>query len=271
MTFLDRHLRFPGTINFRDMGGYPTENGGRVCLGRMFLSGHLAFADASAQTDIAALNIGVVCDFRTDDERREHPNQYAEGHAPDMKALPVWPVGTPGIDDTVGRFMRGEINIDHALTDQQNGYREFVRDQSGQFAKMLHAILGSRHDAILLHCSAGKDRTGIASALLLTTLGVSQGDARADYMLSAEGYGAVAQTQFYVDQYWNAHVSSYGTDPVCTLQDVHQLFAVQPEKIEAAFDEMRIVGGSIDGYVRDILELSDIDRATLRQRYLEIV
>lgn len=271
MTASDRHIRLPGTINFRDMGGYATEDGGRVRLNRLFRSGHLSFADTSAQTDIAALNINMVCDFRTDDERREHPNQYAGGHTPVVNALPVWPVSTPGIDSTVGRLMRGEINVDRALSDQQNGYREFVRDQSEQFAKMFQAILGAQDDAVLLHCSAGKDRTGIASALLLTALGVSQSDALADYMLSAEGHGAVPQTQFYVDQYWTAHVSSHDSEPVCTVDDVHHLFSVQPGKIEAAFDEITIVGGSVDGYLSDVLDLSDASRQELRKRYVEFV
>ena len=96
MADLDRHLRFPGTINFRDMGGYQTSDGGRVRTGQLFRSGHLAHVEPDALSDIAKLNITLLCDFRVDDERAEHPNRYAEGHTPAVKHLPVWPSKTPG-------------------------------------------------------------------------------------------------------------------------------------------------------------------------------
>ncbi len=238
-------------------------------MDQLFRSGHLAYADSSAQKDIAALDIGVVCDFRTDEEQQEHPNRYAEDHTPELISLPVWPIGTPGVDKTVARLLRGDADIDQALADQYCGYREFVREQSAQFAGMFQAVLKNNQRATLLHCSAGKDRTGIASALLLVALGVSQDDARADYLLSAEGHGAIAQTQFYVDKYWAAHISDHGTDPVCTQDEVHRLFSVQMEKIDAAFDEMERVAGSVDDYMRKTLGLTDQARAELLRRYVE--
>lgn len=269
MDKFDPHLRLPGTINFRDMGGYNTASGGRVRSTCLFRSGHLADAEPAAQSTIAKLGISLVCDFRIEDERNEQPNRHHVSWQTKSVQLPIWPVGTPGVDNTVARLLSGEINIDAAMKDQTGAYREFVREQSLQFSKMFEAILTEKHTSVLLHCSAGKDRTGIASALLLTALGVKRSDARRDYLLTTEGYGARAQTQFYVDKYWAAHLAKHETEPRCTQDDVRRLFSVQPEKIDAAFDEMRIVSGSVEHYLRDALALTDTSIATLQHRYAE--
>lgn len=267
MTNLDRHIRFPGTINLRDMGGYETEDGGRVKTGRLYRSGHLAHADDDALPEIAALNITLVCDFRIDDEREEHPNRYHDNHSPVVEILPVWPWKAPGADVAAHKMMAGEIGFDDAAGFQGSGYREFVREQADRFAKMFAAILADDHTAVLLHCSAGKDRTGIGTAMLHAALGVSRDDSVSDYMLSLDGQGARAQTMYYVEKEW-ADFDGPG-DPVCTKDDIFTLFSVHPNKINAAFDEMETVGGSVDGYIRDVLGVSDDARAELKRRYVE--
>ena len=264
MNKFDPHLRFPGTLNFRDMGGHQTAGGGRVRSRRLFRSGHLADTEPSSQSDIATLGISLVCDFRIEDERNEQPNQYHVNWKPKFAHLPIWPVVTPGIDNTVARLMSGEIDIDGAMKDQTGAYREFVRERNSQFAGMFTAILDAEHPSILLHCSAGKDRTGIAAALLLTALGVEPVDVRRDYLLTSEGHGARAQTQFYIDKYWAA----YKNEPSCTQEDLHRLFSVQSEKIDAAFDEMRTISGSIEHYLGDALALTDNSIAELKRRYV---
>lgn len=269
MTIGDRHLRFPGTINFHDMGGYETHDGGRVRSDFLYRSGHLAFAEANAKNDIAALDIRLICDFRTDEERQDSPTTYADGHTPKVVSLPIWPVRTPGVDTTVARLLRGDATIKNALEDQADGYREFVRDQSAQFANMFQAILGNVGGAVLLHCSGGKDRTGIASALLLTALGVPLDDVIKDYLLSADGNGAIEHTQFYVDQYWAAHISYEGAAPNCTEEDVRRLFTVQVEEIAAALDEIKDITGSADKYLNKTLGLTNESRDALKHRFVE--
>jgi len=268
MTDFDRHLRFPGTINFRDMGGYRTSDGEHVAQGRLFRSGHLAHAEDSALQEIADLNITLVCDFRIDDEREEHPNRYHDDHSTEIETLPIWPWKAPGADEAARKMMTGEISADEAAGYLGLGYREFVRDQSDRFAKMFSAILAGEHTALLIHCSAGKDRTGIGSALLLSTLGVSRSDVVADYMQSLDGQGAHAQTMFYVEKDWAAHE---GPEPACTKDDIVTLFSVHPSKIHAAFDEMEQVGGSVDGYIRDVLGVTDDARTELKKRYVELL
>lgn len=266
---IDRHLRLPGTKNLRDMGGYLTADGERVKMGLLFRSGYLAHVTPETSTTIAKLNIGLVCDFRIDKEREEHPNRYAAGHRPITKHLPVWPVGTPGVDNTVAKLLRGEADTQTAIAAQCSGYREFVRDQNGQFAGMFAAVIDHAPSPMMIHCSAGKDRTGIAAAMLLTALGVSRSDVISDYLLSRDGHGARDQTQYYVDLYWDAHLASPNPPPACTKDDVHALFSSQPEKIKAAFDEMENVAGSVDDYIRDTLRVTDEMRRDLKHHYVE--
>ena len=266
MTVFDRHLRFPGTINFRDMGGYATEDGGRVKRRHLFRSGHLAHVEDSALPEIAALNISLICDFRIDDEREEHPNRFHGSHSPDVRALSVWPISTPGVVVATQKMMCGEIRFEEAENMQGSGYREFVREQADKFAAIFSALLEAEHPAVLMHCSAGKDRTGIASAMVHSALGVSRKDAVADYMLSIHGQGARAQSLYYVNKTWEDYG---GPEPVCTKDDLLALFSSHPNKINAAFDEMEKVGGSVDGYIRNVLGVTDDARVELKRRYVE--
>ncbi len=266
MTDFDRHLRFPGTINFRDMGGYATADGGRVKPRCLFRSGHLAHAEPEGLSEIAALNITLVCDFRIDDERAEHPNEFHDSHAPKTHAFSVWPVSTPGVHISTQKMLRGEIGFEKAEGMQGSGYREFVREQSDRFAAMFATILEDDHPALLLHCSAGKDRTGIASAMLHVTLGVSREDAVADYMQSSHGQGARAQSMYYIEKEW---AEFEGAEPACSQEDVLALFSAHPNKINAAFDEMQKVGGSVEGYIRDVLGVNESAQMELKRRYVE--
>lgn len=266
MESFDRHIRLPGTINLRDMGGYATADGGRVKTRRLFRSGHLAHADDDVLPEVAALNISLVCDFRIDEEREEHPNRYHDSHSPKTHALSVWPISTPGVHIATQKMLAGEISFAEAEGMQGLGYREFVREQSDKFASMFSAILEEDHPAILLHCSAGKDRTGIAAAMVHTALGISREDAVSDYLETAHGQGARAQSMFYVEKEWN----EFGEENhACTKEDVLALFSAHPNKINAAFDEMGKVGGSVDGYIRDVLGVTDGAREELRQRYVD--
>lgn len=264
-TTLDRHLRFPGTINFRDMGGYRTVDGNRVKMGRLFRSGHLAHTEPDARAAIAELGIGLVCDFRTDAERNEHPNQYAVDHTPIVKHLPIWPQKTPGSDIAAQKMLHGEIGTHEAGRYLGSGYREFARHQHERFAEVFSSVVKQGGSSALLHCSAGKDRTGIAAALLLHTLGVSRDDIVSDYMLSKEGQGAELQTRHYVDVEWLA----FDGTPACTKEDIFDLFSVHTAKINAAFDEMENVAGSVDTYIRDTLGVTDEMQRALKRHYLE--
>ena len=86
-------------------------------------------------------------------------------------------------------------------------------------------------------------------------------------MQSLNGQGAYAQTMFYVEKEWATHKEP---NPACTKDDIFTLFSVHPRKINAAFDEMEQVGGSVDGYVRDALGVTDDARTELKRRYVEL-
>ncbi|MFL2770836.1 MAG: tyrosine-protein phosphatase [Rhodospirillaceae bacterium] len=265
MTNFDRHLRLPGTINFRDMGGYSTKDGGHVAHGRLFRSGHMANLHEEALPRISALNISLVCDFRNDYEREQYPSRYYDNHLPVIETLPVWPDKSPKAHDAAQELLSGKISAKEAPDFLGLCYREFVRDQSKQFANLFSAVLADNHPVVLLHCSAGKDRTGIGSALLLSVLGVSRADVVADYMLSLYGHGAYIQTMQYVEQSW---IKFKGGNPACSRGDIFTLFSAHPSKIAAAFDEMEKVGGSVDGYICDVLGVTDSARIELQRRYL---
>ena len=160
-----KRLPLPGILNLRDLGGYPTADGGFTRYGA-FLRSALP-TEASPETIAYLLDYGVttVIDLRTDYEREHDVCALAETPGLSYHGIQV-------IDDATTPVM--EFNVPES-------YLRIIR--YGNFAKMLH-ILAAANGAVLYHCAAGKDRTGVTSAVLLMLAGVSDLDVIADYEVS---------------------------------------------------------------------------------------
>jgi protein-tyrosine phosphatase len=175
-----RSLNLSGATNFRDLGGYAGRGGRLVRWRRLFRSDHLA---ALTPDDIALLSpLGLVrvCDFRGAAER-----------APLACALPGVVVHSLAIEPAVVQRIKDLLESGHALTApetvrlMQQTYRAFVHDNAGRFAELFGHLLES--DApLVFHCTAGKDRTGFAAALVLLALGVPRAVVMQDYLLTNE-------------------------------------------------------------------------------------
>ncbi|TQC44891.1 tyrosine-protein phosphatase [Rhodococcus sp. WS4] len=221
----NRSLGLEGARNARDIGGYPTADGAVVRSGLVFRTDAL---DKLTQRDLAQLeasNVTVVDDLRTTYERVLAPDRLpagATGHWYDL--LGQSPITT--------------------LVDMPAAYRAFVTGPGANeaFSAVLHDVAES-DGAVIYHCSAGKDRTGWTTAVLLTILGVPRDTVNADYLLSNTYRGADPEHPGLdgVDQAW----------------------------LDTAFDTAVATYGSFDNYVSEGLKLSESDVALLKTRLLD--
>lgn len=173
-----RHLALHGASNFRDLGGY-TGQGGRTVRWRvLFRSDHLAGLSPADHDHIQALRIGRIFDFRGVQESQADSYQlpYAQRHS-------------LAIEPTLLQYLQAQVQAGRSVTAEDAAeamhatYRGFVRHNSARFADLFAHLLA--HDApLVFHCTAGKDRTGLAAALILSALGVSQENILHDYMLT---------------------------------------------------------------------------------------
>lgn len=166
-------LDIEGTLNFRDIGGYPAGSG-TTRPGLLFRSDSLAAVTATGAADLAALRIGVVIDLRSRLERStDHSASVLPGAV--TVRLPIHGGSHNSIVSIVG---------DQPL-DLAGLYRQILIDSAWSLCAVVSVIAETGQTPCLVHCTAGKDRTGLAIALTLEAAGVDRAAVVADYTQSA--------------------------------------------------------------------------------------
>ncbi|WP_405492836.1 tyrosine-protein phosphatase [Nocardia sp. NBC_00511] len=224
----NRALGLTGVLNARDAGGYTTVDGHSVRTGLVFRTGDLSKATDADLAKLTSLNVASVHDLRTSYEQQlmgvdKVPAGAAEHH-----------------DDVIGQappqVMASTLSAGADL------YRAFITAPGANdaFSNVLRDI-AYNPGGVLFHCSAGKDRTGWTSAVLLTILGVDKDTVYYDYLLSNYYRGA---------------------------KDGDMMNGVTASALDAAFDQVNKSYGSFDNYVHDGLKLSDADVTALKAKML---
>lgn len=241
-----RHLNLAGASNFRDLGGYLGHEGRAVRWRKLFRSNHLGHLTSADKAVLSQLGVRSAFDFRGKHERVEAlcGIDHIETHS-----LPVEP--------TVVASLRaihesGRMSTpDDALEVMRESYRGYVEHNTPRFRALFAHLLEDRAP-LVIHCTAGKDRTGFACALILHTLGVADDVIAEDYLLT---------NQFYRR---DPSASSDLPDEVRqVLGTVHATF------LGAAFQTIDAGYGNLDNYLRDGLGIGAAERDTLREFYLE--
>ena len=253
-----RRLPLQGAKNFRDLGGYRTVGGQYVRWGLVYRSNHLVNLTASDSDYLNSLGIRLVCDVRSEGERARAPDHWS-GNAPEFFFAPIGSnlILTP--DD----LKRRVATINAETKDSVRAY-DYAIESAGQYAKILRRIVAGDLPAVE-HCTAGKDRTGVFSAILLTALGVPRKTVIQDYVLTNQYLLAPDAIETTSADLQRAFGLPEPPDPA-TLKTI---MTAKPETLEATFDKIDTTYGSFDNYLRDALKMSDADLAMIRQRLLE--
>lgn len=160
-----RHI-FPNIFNFRDLGGYLTHSGEVTSYGCIYRSGSLSYATKDELAKLKELGIKTIIDFRGLDEVIKHPDMTSFDSDFVYHHLPV----------------HGNGRIPTNPDDVVDSYMEMIEDPVS--AKAIFDVIAEAEGAMLIHCTAGKDRTGVYTALLLSLVGVDTLDIQAEYLLS---------------------------------------------------------------------------------------
>lgn len=188
------HGDIDGLHNFRDTGGLPLTGGGATRHGVLYRSDALSAITPTGRDALAATDIGTIVDFRTPDERRMAPDLL-----PDARPLHVVELSIleGAMAQLAERFLAAGGAADPALIAQATAalptlealYVGMLEHGATSFAEVARLVAASRDDeptAVLVHCTAGKDRTGVATALLLDAVGADRKAVIADYAASEE-------------------------------------------------------------------------------------
>lgn len=233
--------RLDGASNFRDLGGYQTADGKTVRSGIVYRSNKLSSLTEADQRQLLDEGITLDVDMRNASERKEAPDRIPAGvryQVADVVSIDhgIW--FHEFVPVTLGRALIDAYVHDSSNVGQSIGYPFMVSYRGADFAfrDLLTAIAGNRDGGTVFHCSAGKDRTGWGAAVLLSVLGVPRATIEADFMESNTYLG--------------------------------RSDAVELSWLNAAFDQVRRLYGSMDAYVRKGLRVSQATINTLRARLL---
>lgn len=244
-----RVLPLQGGQNFRELGGYRTSDGRTVRWGLLYRSGSMHFLTTADYAYLSRLGIRTVCDFRDTRERAVGPAEWPSAGAPHVLAddykldLSSLHLSTNGAPPTPEQARAGMIAL----------YPQLLTTFNGQYRRMFGELLAGRAP-LAFNCTAGKDRTGVAAALLLTALGVPRRTVIDDYLLS----------NLYYDP--NKTVLKDQTAKKL-LPPAGSTKGADPSYIGAVFAVMDAHKGGAEGYLRDELGLSHADIVQLRRMY----
>jgi len=182
----ERLLRMEGLSNFRDLGGYRTADGGRVRWGLVYRSDAPHLLTPADLEVIARLGLRTAYDLRTDEERAHAPSVLPEGVRREWIAISGAAAKTEQIVQEVIAGQRTALPGDFLV----RVYHAMAETEAAAFGRLLTGLAEPGGLPALIHCTAGKDRTGIGAALLLSALGVDERTVLDDYELSAVYYSA---------------------------------------------------------------------------------
>lgn len=183
-----RIIPLAGACNFRDFGGYPAADGRRVRWRRLFRSGAMTGLPSSAIAEIRSLGVRAVCDLRRTDERERHPNP---GFGPGVRQF-EWDTQVETSPIRSPEFAKSRT-IEEARSAMVGMYQRIPYVLQPRLSGMFEALRYVAGGGLVVHCSAGKDRTGVAVALVLQALGVTRDVVVADYLLTNDAVDLAAQ------------------------------------------------------------------------------
>jgi protein-tyrosine phosphatase len=254
-------LFFPteGIHNLRDYGGYGVPGGGRVKTGLLLRSGQHMEATEADLAIIAALGIRTIIDLRGLSERTGFPCRRYPGFDAHVIAYEGETTNSPPHEGGGGRV---EMTPQKARERMLAVYTRMPNNPAmlDMFTRYFEA-LATRDGATLVHCFAGKDRTGVAASLLLHVLGCSRDDMMAEFLRTNDA----PTTHILERQSLPRMELHYGMiDP----EAKRNLMGVLPEYLETYYAEVDRIAGSLDTYLAEALGVNEARKDQLRARLL---
>lgn len=248
----DAPLPLAGAHNLRDLGGHPAADGLRVKRGVVYRSDALSHLTDADLRRVAELGLRTVVDFRIDQELQiEGPDRLPEDQDIRQVSLPINPADSAGY---LQRLLAGQVERAAETTEYMTAlYATTALDHAREYRALVDAVLEPGATPLLFHCTAGKDRAGVASALLLRLVGAPMDAIEANY-LASPGARLPEDVELFD-----------GIDPAL----LEPMLGVDVAYLRAAFAEIDLVYGSFDAYAATALGVDAEKRRRLTRLLTE--
>jgi protein-tyrosine phosphatase len=247
---LPRAIPLENASNLRDLGGWPTHDGRRVRFGLVYRAPALIGLSPTDMRSIAALGLRTTCDFRGVKESAANP-VVLDGAA--VQLLPIEPSVGAGLRDILRTGQAsGHVSPEDMLELLREAYVAYALTSFPRYRQVFALLAADENLPLLMHCSAGKDRTGFGAALLLTALGVDWPHVLQDYLAT--------------NTHWKREIAGFFDLPAPVK---NALLSVHEPLLVAAFDAAREKFGGMDAYLAEAIGLDATARTRLADRLLE--
>jgi protein-tyrosine phosphatase len=246
-----------GTFNFRDLGGWPTANGGRVRTGLLYRCGHLDNLTPAGWQHLADLRIANIYDLRRDREIAiPAPGAIGPGPGITVYRVPMWGAGSPA--DTLADPAAATDGSDPVARYAEAKVESYVRKvemYAEEFGTVISGLARPSGLPAVFHCAAGKDRTGVLAALILRLLGVDETDVLEDYLASREGTPAWRREPYL------PALRALGGDEA----EFGRVHAAHPPALVSALRDIDARWGSVEEYLIKAAGVTQDDIGNLRR------
>ena len=246
----ERVIDLEGTSNTRDIGGYLTSDGRTVEYGRILRSDKLSRLTAEDFAELEAIGVKTVIDLRTGREQGHEPTVWQGAHPPRIVHLPIGDADDPWYRKQRRMVKQNRFSEDQSTGHMIDGYRMIADAGVSSYRQLMDIVLDPVNHPVLIHCNAGKDRSGVAVALILEALGVDREVIMDEYLLTNEINRAEAKSALMAESRRESGSRRIGRAP--TAGAWFPLIGVQPEMLETYWAHIDAGYGSMDAYLEEI-------------------
>ena len=267
MSVTSKHLKFDGMPNTRDLDGMLTKDNRTIKNGLLFRSGHLSRASEADKKILGEL-IDLDIDFRTVDEKEHQPDQTVDGCT--YLELPI--LDEDGEIEGVARdyesiqkvFEEMRVDPNAGVNHMYSIYRSFITNKKSVkgYKTFVKTLLNHEGKGVLWHCSAGKDRCGMATVIIQEILGVSREDIYADYLMTNEYNKDDAK------MYASRFIEKCGIQDDELKNGIYAFWTADRRFLDAMYQKADEVYGSFDNYLEQALGVTKEIKDKLKQKYL---
>jgi protein-tyrosine phosphatase len=247
----DREIHLKGTSNTRDIGGYQTSDHRTLRWRQIIRSENLSRLTASDFQQLEELGVKTVIDLRTDREHEQSPTVWQGDHPPRFYHFPIGDAHNDWFNAQRKLLKGNRFTEEQSLEHMVEGYRMIADEGPSSFRKLMDLVLDQSNWPVLIHCSAGKDRAGVATALILEALGVDRETIMEDYLLTNE----ISRTQeksvlISKERSKSGRGGRFGRGP--SAEAWFPIVGVQAEMLEAFYASVDEQYGSMDAFLTEL-------------------
>lgn len=254
----EKNIQIKKVHNFRTVGNIKNIDGRTLKEGKFYRSGHLHLLKKKSFKEFESLGIKEIIDLRNSKEIAQKPDNLPVDII--YKNYSAFEDEGDQLDQAKKLVLKGKVNGSDADKRMLDFYKDYVTENPEIIKKIITEILESEQP-VLYHCTAGKDRTGITTALILTILKFDKETIYNDYLLSNN------YRKKLIDKRLNLANNLHFLYPKMDIKVLEKLSWVETDYLDAAFNEINKKYGSIDNYIQNVLGISEDKRQEYIKKY----